>query len=107
MEHKHGRTTEGMKSLAPGEESVLRTFSLHDTTTAKRTNQLGARLIQAKKDRAYVGGSQMDRDRMPAKWEPRQDASPEMSGGAAAAIWALDECMSLMRINWGSDMCFS
>jgi len=37
--HVHGWTTEGMKSLAPGEESVVRTTILFDTTAAKTTAQ--------------------------------------------------------------------
>jgi len=42
-EHENGRTTEGTMWPAPGEESVVRTIILDDTTTAKRTAQRWAR----------------------------------------------------------------
>jgi len=47
-EHEHGRTTEGMMWPAPGEESVVRTIILDDTTAAKRTAQRWAREKEAK-----------------------------------------------------------
>jgi len=47
-EHEHGRTTEGMMWPAPGEESVVRTVILDDTTAAKRTAQRWAREKDAK-----------------------------------------------------------
>jgi hypothetical protein len=47
-EHEHGRTTEGMMWPAPGEETVVRTIILDDTTAAKRTAQHWARVKEAK-----------------------------------------------------------
>jgi len=42
-EHEHGPTTEGIMWPAPGEESVVRTIILDDTTAARRTVQRWAR----------------------------------------------------------------
>jgi len=47
-EHKHGRTTEGRDWPPPGEESVVRTTILVDTTAAKNTAQRWAREKEAK-----------------------------------------------------------
>jgi len=47
-EHEHGRTTEGMMWPAPGEESVVRTIILDDTTAAKRTAQRWPREQEAR-----------------------------------------------------------
>jgi len=47
-QHEHCRTTEGMLWPAPGEESVVRTIILDDTTAAKRTAQRWAREKEVK-----------------------------------------------------------
>jgi len=47
-EHEHGRTTEGMNWPPPGEESVVRTTILDDTTAAKSAVQHWAREKEAK-----------------------------------------------------------
>jgi len=47
-ELEHGRTTEGMSWPAPGEESVVRTVILDDSTAAKRAAQRWAREKEAK-----------------------------------------------------------
>jgi len=47
-EQKHGRITEGMSWLAPGEESVVRTVKPDDATAAKRVVQCWAREKEAK-----------------------------------------------------------
>jgi len=47
-ELEHGRTTEGMMYPVPGEESVVRTIILDDTTASRRTVQHWAREKEAK-----------------------------------------------------------
>jgi len=47
-EHEHGRTTDGTDWAPPGEESVVRTTILGDTTTAKSATQRWARDKEAK-----------------------------------------------------------
>ena len=47
-EHEHGRTTEGTDWPPPGEQSVVRTTILDDTTAAKCAAQCWARDKEAK-----------------------------------------------------------
>jgi len=47
-EHEHGRTIEGMNWPAPGEESVVKTTTLDDTTAAESAVQRWAREKGAK-----------------------------------------------------------
>jgi hypothetical protein len=47
-DHEHGRMTEAMSWLAPGEESVVSTIILEDANAAERAMQHRARETEAK-----------------------------------------------------------